>query len=77
MKLSWLVNLLVPTSVFLPNLKVLHLTGPVGLVDENYFPRLIRGCPSLGELYLVFHSLSVIIEVVDLSSPSLKKLKTY
>ncbi|XP_071905850.1 F-box protein At4g22280-like [Coffea arabica] len=49
-KLSWQVNLLVPSSVFLPNLKVLHLTGPVGLIDENYFPRLIRGCPSLEEL---------------------------
>lgn len=74
-KLSWQVNLVVPSSVFLPNLKVLHLTGPMGVVDENCFPRLIRGCPSLEELYLVLHRLSVMIEVVDLSSPSLKKLR--
>ncbi|XP_058179525.1 F-box/FBD/LRR-repeat protein At5g56420-like isoform X1 [Rhododendron vialii] len=39
----------VPTSVSLPNLKILHLVG-IGFVDDDSINRFLFGCPVLEEL---------------------------
>ncbi|KAG5564491.1 hypothetical protein RHGRI_000613 [Rhododendron griersonianum] len=39
----------VPTSVSLPNLKILHLVG-IGFVDDDSISRFLFGCPVLEEL---------------------------
>lgn len=48
LELDWEVDLRVPKSVSLPNLKVLHLEG-LRLVNGDSIQKLIRGCPLLQE----------------------------
>ncbi|XP_027158471.1 F-box/LRR-repeat protein At3g59190-like [Coffea eugenioides] len=77
-KLGWPdVDLIVPDSVCLPNLKLLHFDR-LRLVDKDTIKRLMQGCPLLEELKLGFTRFTygfrhIIVEVVDISG-SLRKL---
>nr|XP_027064282.1 putative F-box/FBD/LRR-repeat protein At4g13965 [Coffea arabica] len=71
----------VPDFVWLPNLKRLYLFQ-FRLVDEDSIQRLLQGCPLLERLILKVHPFSydskseesIEVEVLHISSPSLKSL---
>ena len=62
----------VPTSVCLPNLKVLRLKG-TEIKDDASFSRLLSSCPSLEDLALLA-CVSDNITGLNISAPTLKKL---
>ncbi|KAL3518218.1 hypothetical protein ACH5RR_020807 [Cinchona calisaya] len=84
LRIEWQgVELNVPHSVCLPNLKELCLVGPT-LVHDGSVQRLILGCPLIQEVvlrcglghleYSYADDACIQIEIRDISSPCLKKL---
>nr|XP_027121600.1 F-box protein At4g22280-like [Coffea arabica] len=66
-------DLIAPSRVCLPNLKVLRFNS-LKSIDEVSFVQLIQGCPSLEELSLKWRCLENVDRTLNVSAPFLKKL---